>query len=157
MTAPSTALTPVTERESTFVDFLHRLEFGRFVDDCDDNLTNLLRALAKALEIGAKPKGTLTLKITMELDENAVLIVSPDLAVTKPRHPRKNTVLFADANGNIVGAAPQQLTMFPQGVVAEPAVVVAETAQPVVMPAADADGVVVAPSTGSEPRIFAIS
>lgn len=107
-----TLVAPTPPAASGFIDFLTRLEYGKLLDEADDALVNLLRELVKAADRGAKPKGGLTLKINFDYDEDGLLSVKGDLAVTKPRYPRRNTILFCNAQGEIIGTAPKQLSIF---------------------------------------------
>ncbi len=130
------------------IDALERIEYGRFLDDCDNAVTEMVKELYRALDKGVDPKGTITIKLDLKLQEGGAMALKGDLAVTKPRYPRKTTFVFATQDGEIVGSAPQQLTMFgdrkkkadADAVMGEPTAVVSPVA------AAPVDAVAVAPA-----------
>lgn len=97
--------------DGAFLKLLNRLEYGRLLDDLDDHQVNLIRELAKAEERGQSPRGTITLKVNFDFTEGT-LDVTADVAVTKPRLKRARTVLFANKQGDVVGAAPRQEDLF---------------------------------------------
>lgn len=91
------------------------LERGKVVADLTTELEGLLETLQEVAGDHSKAKGSISLKLNLEVKDGTVL-VSSEFATKAPKMPRPHTAFFLTADGKLSTDHPNQVSMFPREV-----------------------------------------
>jgi hypothetical protein len=95
---------PDVEQVKPFGQFLQEQRTGGLHDELSHALTELVAA---CVETGKK--GQLTLKVAVEPTKDGVtVLVTDDVAITKPKHDAMPALFFPDSRGNLRRRDPRQ-------------------------------------------------
>lgn len=98
----------MTEILQNFSAVLSAAEEGQLQTDLSDELRNIVAELHNlAVSNGGKPKGELTLKLTLQLDGGS-FNVDATIATKLPKRQRIRSVMWATPDNNLTRANPRQ-------------------------------------------------
>ena len=97
------------------VTVLGLLERGNVTVDLTNELEIVLKHLGEIAAQRGKSKGSLTLKLSIGI-ENGAVHVDADFSTKLPKMPRPSTLFFLTANGGLSLDHPNQISMFPREV-----------------------------------------
>lgn len=99
------------EPEVTFLTFLSELDEGRFAYDLTEHLEGLVAECRALSQIqGTKPRGTLTITISLEgLPGGKLLSVAGTTKVKKPTRPRAPATFWPTKHNGLSAQNPDQL------------------------------------------------
>lgn len=100
-------LKPLKEPTKPFNLILAQLEGGVLHDDLSDELRDAIEHLEEHAESYGKAGGTLTLKLSLEL-EGGLLTIKGDISSKLPKASRKSTVAWVSPGNNVSFANPKQ-------------------------------------------------
>lgn len=104
--------TPAPPPPSAFPTLLSASEDGRLLDDLNEQLTKLVGAMRnEQLARGGRPKGSLTLGFSFQLDNNGIMEVVASVATKEPKAERSRSIFYAVQNNTLSPNNPEQLTM----------------------------------------------
>jgi hypothetical protein len=91
-----------------FSVFLQQINHGETHSILGEELWGLVRKCEQQAILVGKGKGTLTLKLTVAIDQNGNATIEPDVAVKPPKPPRGVGRFWVDRTGNLVNKDPRQ-------------------------------------------------
>ena len=92
----------------TFAQFLGQAENGQLHQDLSDELRNLIGDLSNVFAAsGGKPKGKLTLNLSVKLDSGA-FVFDADIKTVAPKRARETSIFWATPENNLTNANPRQ-------------------------------------------------
>lgn len=92
-------------RTQPFRQFLEQLHDGEFLDDCAEDLTNLMDAIE---DERTSDKGTLVLTFKFEKQKNGQIDVIPTAKVTMPKKAASRSVFYVDSYHCLTRKNPKQ-------------------------------------------------
>lgn len=86
-----------------FRELVETVEDGDLDRDLDYELRTLIKAMRAVIDRGMtkKTKGSLTLKVNLELTASGDVLITPDITAKPPKAPRSDHRLFSDAAGGL--------------------------------------------------------
>ena len=93
----------MSKRNPSFVDTLKALRRGETSDELDAAITECI----SATELTGKTS-SITVKLVIKPKGFGAFTIADDVKSTLPKFDRESTVLFTDANGNLVREDPRQ-------------------------------------------------
>lgn len=111
------ALTAEQEKEQensrSFAHFITCLEDGQLHAHLSKELQRLSHVLQQHAGMhGGKPKGALNLKLEFATDDSGVFEIKADVKTTEPKIARPRSIMWSDADCNLVPHNPRQMDMF---------------------------------------------
>lgn len=97
------------------VTVLGLLERGAVTTDLTAHMTEVLKTLGEIACNQKKVKGSITLKLSLEV-ENGAVRVDAEFTTKVPKVPRPSSLFFLTAEGGLSLDHPTQMTMFPREV-----------------------------------------
>ena len=89
-----------------FVDTLNQLDAGNLVDDANDRLAELVKAVATT----GKP-GSMTITVNVRKATADAMALTGKCAMKKPVEPPAESLMFHDENGQLSTQHPKQISM----------------------------------------------
>lgn len=97
---------------SAFPTLVGACEDGRLLDELNEQVTKLVSVMRnEQLARGGKPKGSLTLAFSFQLDSNGIMEVVASVATKEPKAERSRSIFYALQNNALSPNNPKQLTM----------------------------------------------
>lgn len=105
----SSALVPPIETgPRSFSVFLGQINHGETHSILGEELWKLVRAIEQQALLVGKGKGTLNLRLDLEIDQNGNATVKPEVTAKPPKPPRGVGRFWVDRTGNLVNKDPRQ-------------------------------------------------
>ncbi|MBC7844105.1 MAG: hypothetical protein H7099_17480 [Gemmatimonadaceae bacterium] len=96
-------------------DLMAAAEDGNLLCELDEQVVRVVHALRTQHDkAGGKPKGSITVKINMKL-ENQVMMVTADVQTKEPKRERTTTFLYPLKDNTLAINNPKQGDLFPAG------------------------------------------
>ena len=109
--AKSATLDPTKKVERNIITFLEEIDEGRLAANATDELAVLVREIHSLSKIeGLKPKGRLTIEITI-MSNKTVMDVVGEVKTRLPRRPRSGSSFFRTRDNQLSAVNPAQLGM----------------------------------------------
>lgn len=89
------------QASASLTEVLEVLGQGRFVEEATAQLRGLVKEMNRVAEIGGgKPKGKLTITLSLGLDRG-IFDLEPSIKITTPASVRARTIMYSTADGQL--------------------------------------------------------
>lgn len=104
--------TTVIPPARNFAQLIAEIEDGVLHQDLSRAVQDIVAGLIDhRMDLGGKPKATLTLKLEIRLD-GGTMDITPEVKVNMPKTPRSKSVFYATPENNLTRTNPRQREMF---------------------------------------------